>query len=357
MTRAAPQAPAAGSGTVVQSSSVPRGGLEPGIGVNAERQAQILAHLDQIAPRSGRLSPPQLRAVTTAIAARRDLWQDLVVHDPDTRWYLPLYRSSSYDVWLLAWERGQDTDWHDHGGSSGSFAVAEGALREQYRTASGRRLVDRHLAEGAAAAFGPAHVHDVRHEGDGQSTSIHAYSPPLVAMTYYSRGPHGLIARETVGVDGPEGSRGRGGYDAVVEAAKDAPLMGRSVSSIDELLAQARSDLLRLGPEATAAAIADGAVLVDIRPVEQRIEEGEVPGAVVIARNVLEWRLDPRSDARIPALARADAHIVVMCSEGYASSLAASSLRSLGIYRATDLDGGYQAWRRAGLPTRLSSAR
>jgi Cysteine dioxygenase type I len=86
-----------------------------------------------LAPRAGRLSPAQLRAVTQGIAGRRERWADLVVHDPDVRWYLPLHRSDACDVWLLAWEHGQDTDWHDHGGSSGSFAVAEGSLTQQYR--------------------------------------------------------------------------------------------------------------------------------------------------------------------------------------------------------------------------------
>ncbi len=104
-------------------------------------------------------------------------------------------------------------------------------------------------------------------------------------------------------------------------------------------------------PEAALAVLTDGAVLVDIRPSEQRMAEGEVPGAIIIGRNVLEWRLDPRSEARIPALARPDARIIVMCSEGYASTLAAASLRRIGLHEATDLDGGFQAWQAAGLPT------
>jgi rhodanese-related sulfurtransferase len=319
--------------------------------VSLARQAEVLAFLEQIAPWSGRLAPARLRAITRAVVQRRQLWEDLVVHDPDTRWYLPLYRSPSYDVWLLAWERAQDTDWHDHGGSSGAFAVADGTLVETYRVASGGRTAERELVAGDASAFGPSHVHDVLHRGDGPATSVHAYSPPLVAMTYYSKSPTGLVARETVAVEGPEGQRGRGGYDAVVETALAAPRRRRRAPSIDEKLAQTRTSLVRLGPLAAASAVADGAVLVDIRPIEQRIEEGEVPGAVIIARNVLEWRLDPRSDARIPALAKSGAHVIVMCSEGYASSLAAASLRSIGIRRATDLDGGFKAWLNAGLPT------
>jgi rhodanese-related sulfurtransferase/quercetin dioxygenase-like cupin family protein len=292
------------------------------------------------------------------LASRRDLWADLVVRDPDVRWYLPLHRSASCDVWLLAWERGQDTDWHDHGGSSGSFAVAEGTLTEQYRVPSGRRLARRSLPAGQAVTFGPGHVHDVAHSGHGSATSIHAYSPPLMAMTYYQPTRYGLIATQTVPIDGPEGGRGRGGAgtaleDANASAAELTPdNLPAGAPSIDELLDEARSGLRRLRPEAAFAAVTDGAALVDIRPLEQRIIEGEVPGAVIIGRNVLEWRLDPRSEARIPALARPDGRVIVMCSQGYASSLAAVSLRRIGLHEATDLDGGFQAWQAAGLPTR-----
>jgi rhodanese-related sulfurtransferase/predicted metal-dependent enzyme (double-stranded beta helix superfamily) len=334
------------------------GGLKQGWGVSPERQQAIVDALYGLVPRAGRLSPAQLRAVTVKIAAHREFWADLVVHDPDVRWYLPLHRSNACDVWLLAWEPGQDTDWHDHGGSSGSFAVAEGSLMEQYRVPSGRRLGRRRLYPAEAVAFGPGHVHDVAHGGQSSATSIHAYSPPLSAMTYYKRTDYGLIARETVAIDGPEGARGRGGADtALADASASAAeltsdALPADAPGIDELLAEARSGLTRLRPETAFAALTDRAVLVDIRPLEQRIVEGEVPGAIIIGRNVLEWRLDPRSEARIPALARADARIIVMCSEGYASTLAAASLRRIGLHDATDLEGGFQAWKVAGLPTR-----
>lgn len=115
------------------------------------------------------------------------------------------------------------------------------------------------------------------------------------------------------------------------------------VATIDELLAAAREPLDRVAPEDLAAEGQAGALVVDIRPVEQRERDGELPGAVVIDRNVLEWRLDPSSDHRI-AGASYDRRVVLVCNEGYASSLAAATLRELGIERATDLDGGYQAW-------------
>jgi rhodanese-related sulfurtransferase len=121
--------------------------------------------------------------------------------------------------------------------------------------------------------------------------------------------------------------------------------------SIDELLAAARARLVRLEPAAAYQAQRDGAVLVDIRPAAQRAEHGEFPGALVVERNVLEWRFDPRSDARLPIADRYDLPVIVACQAGYTSSLAAAALQDLGLHRATDLIGGFEAWRAAGLPT------
>ena len=123
---------------------------------------------------------------------------------------------------------------------------------------------------------------------------------------------------------------------------------------ISEVLERARSRLDRLGPAEAWAAMRDGALLVDIRPQAQRAAEGEVPGALIIERNVLEWRLDPASDARLPEAGSYDLRVIVMCSAGYTSSLAAASLQDLGLSAATDLDGGFQAWARAGLPVQAS---
>jgi len=119
--------------------------------------------------------------------------------------------------------------------------------------------------------------------------------------------------------------------------------------SIDELLAGARARLNRLGPLEASRAANEGAVLVDIRPAAQRAAEGEIPGAAIVERNVLEWRFDPASDARLPQ-ASYDLQVIVVCSEGYTSSLAAAALQDLGIRGATDLDGGFRAWQAAGLP-------
>ena len=122
--------------------------------------------------------------------------------------------------------------------------------------------------------------------------------------------------------------------------------------TVDQLLEAARSELIRLTPAAALAAMRRGALLVDIRADAERWRDGLVPGARNVSRNVLEWRCDPASPHGDPELARADAHLVLMCNEGFQSSLAAATLQLLGIRRATDMVGGFQAWRGAGLPVR-----
>jgi rhodanese-related sulfurtransferase len=113
--------------------------------------------------------------------------------------------------------------------------------------------------------------------------------------------------------------------------------------TVDDLLAAARARLDRVEVAALADELAAGALVVDIRPIEQRTRDGELAGAIVIDRNVLEWRLDPASDHRIDAVTDHDVRIVIVCNEGYQSSLAAATLQDLGLHRATDLVGGYQA--------------
>ena len=122
--------------------------------------------------------------------------------------------------------------------------------------------------------------------------------------------------------------------------------------TIDELLAAARARLDRVSPHQAAEAVEQGALLIDTRPLDQRRREGEIPGALLVERNVLERRLDPASSARIPEATDHDVVVIVVCSEGYSSSLAAASLQDLGLCRATDLVGGFKAWRAAGLPVR-----
>ncbi|MFG3141613.1 rhodanese-like domain-containing protein [Streptomyces sp. NPDC048211] len=119
---------------------------------------------------------------------------------------------------------------------------------------------------------------------------------------------------------------------------------------IDELLERVRAGYERIGPQEAQAAADEGALLVDIRYAELRARDGLIPGALVVERNELEWRLDPQGSHRASEAVSHGLRVVVICNEGYASSLAAESLHRLGLHRATDLIGGFQAWRAAGLP-------
>ena len=120
--------------------------------------------------------------------------------------------------------------------------------------------------------------------------------------------------------------------------------------TVDQLLAAARARLIRVSPRQAHREAGEGALLVDIRPQAQRAAEGEIPGAMIVERNVLEWRFDPASAACLPE-ASYDLRVIVICSEGYTSSLAAGALQDLGIGRATDMAGGFRAWQLDGLPT------
>jgi rhodanese-related sulfurtransferase len=123
------------------------------------------------------------------------------------------------------------------------------------------------------------------------------------------------------------------------------------LTDVDRLLAAARARLSRVDPAQAQQILRDGGWLIDIRPAAQRATFGQVPGALIVERNDLEWRLDPQGSHRLPGADDADRTVVVMCQEGYASSLAAASLVDLGRPNSTDLDGGFAAWQAAGLPT------
>jgi rhodanese-related sulfurtransferase len=119
--------------------------------------------------------------------------------------------------------------------------------------------------------------------------------------------------------------------------------------TVEALLREARSELNRLSPAEVQAALSEGALLIDIRSESQRDQDGRVPGSRFLPRNVLEWRLDPASDHRDREAASLDLQLILMCDEGYQSSLAAATLKRFGL-RVTDMTGGFQAWRSAGLP-------
>ncbi|MEU1048776.1 rhodanese-like domain-containing protein [Streptomyces sp. NPDC005897] len=129
-------------------------------------------------------------------------------------------------------------------------------------------------------------------------------------------------------------------------------------TGIDALLERVRAGYRRIAPEeAYASSEAGTALLVDIRYAALRERDGVIPGALVVERNELEWRLDPQGSHRLPEATDHDVRVVVVCNEGYASSLAAESLHRLGLHRATDLIGGFQAWRAAGLPVATARSR
>ena len=158
-----------------------------------ERAAALVDLLDSLHLREERLTPTELEHVVVEVAARPDLWRDLVVDSPDRRWWLVLFRSANYELRLLSWELDQTSDWHDHGGSSGGFSVVDGSLHERYRTNAGAEVCERRLSAGAAGCFGPAHVHDMVHASGRPAVSIHAYSPPLTVLTTYEETPYGLV--------------------------------------------------------------------------------------------------------------------------------------------------------------------
>lgn len=158
-------------------------------------------------------------------------------------------------------------------------------------------------------------------------------------------------ARDVLEPGGPEreaSAQSASEQDAAVQA-RPVPPAPRPVG-IDELLERVRAGYRRIGPSEAAEAAEAGALLVDIRYAALRDRDGVIPGALVVERNELEWRLDPWGSHRAPEAVGHDLPIVVVCNEGYASSLAVASLRRLGLHRTTDLIGGFQAWRAAGLP-------
>jgi rhodanese-related sulfurtransferase/mannose-6-phosphate isomerase-like protein (cupin superfamily) len=287
-------------------------------------------------------TPEELANIVSRFASS-DGWLNQVRLRKELRWYERLYHGPDYDIWAITWMPGQSTGFHDHGESSGAFVVATGIL-EEHRPGE-QTLV---MYQGEPRAFGPAYAHDVRNESLAPAISIHAYSPPLEEMNEYELDGNQLVPRETA-------SERAQALDAQTPDRKRHVQRGKlttrtSASSIEQMLSAARARLRRLSPEeAYEAQAKTGAILVDIRPEDQRAVEGSIPDALVVERNVLEWRFDPASSARLPVATDHDIQVIVFCSEGYTSSLAASSLQDLGLWRATDVVGGFHAWRAAGL--------
>lgn len=125
--------------------------------------------------------------------------------------------------------------------------------------------------------------------------------------------------------------------------------------TVNDLLAASRSKIDRLEPHAVLAATREGAIVIDTRCAEQRRETGTIPGSVHVPLSVLYWRLDPASGSEDPSLADPGRQVILVCAHGYSSSIAAATLRDLGFARASDIDGGFEAWQAAGLPIEAAS--
>jgi rhodanese-related sulfurtransferase/mannose-6-phosphate isomerase-like protein (cupin superfamily) len=284
------------------------------------------------------MTPEVLAEIVSQFAAS-DGWLDKVHLRADQRWYERVYHGPDHDIWLISWLPGQSTGFHDHGASAGAFFVATGVL-EEYRPGERPRVI----YPGKTLAFGLDYAHDVRNVSLAPAISIHAYSPPLNDMNEYELEGDRLVPRERT-----SGKAETVEQDSLVQ--KPLTVNHSSALSIENVLSAARARLRRLSPEEVHEEIAKtGAVLVDIRPEGQRAVEGSIPGALVVERNVLEWRFDPASSARLPVATDHNVQVIVFCSEGYTSSLAAVALQELGLWRATDMAGGFQAWRAMGLP-------
>jgi len=284
------------------------------------------------------LAPQELVDIVQIFASSVG-WLDRVRPRGDRRWYEPLYSGPEYDVWLISWMPGQSTGFHDHGSSWGAFFVTTGTL-EEHRAGEPSLTI----SAGNVRAFGPDYAHDVRNVSNAPSISIHVYSPPLTEMNRYKLEGDQLIPRMTEASDSET-------RDGRPNTHKQEPEARIGALSIDEMLAAARTRLQRLSPKDASEAVGKSkSVLVDIRPTSQRALEGCIHGALVVERNVLEWRFDPTSSSRLPVATSHDLQIIVFCSEGYTSSLAAAALQELGLWRATDIVGGIKAWREEGLP-------
>jgi hypothetical protein len=162
-----------------------------------QRDEGIRRVLDGLSLRQARLSRYELERVVLSVAAHPELYQDLIVDDGASRTWT-LFHSPSFEVKLLTWDLEQPSDWHDHAGSSGVFAVTRGVVTERHRADDHVSIETRSFGAGQFRSFGPDHVHDVVSESGLSAASIHAYSPPLSGLTYYDRTDYGFVAREYV---------------------------------------------------------------------------------------------------------------------------------------------------------------
>lgn len=155
--------------------------------------ASLVTPTSTVSPRLSppRLSQSELSGIVTGITAQPGSWRDLVRYDPARRWYYRMELTAEYEVWLLSWCPGQGTGFHDHGGSRGAFAVAQGDLTEQTVRGS-HEVLARTVSAGQVRSFGTRYVHNVVNETAAPAVTVHAYSPPLPEMRRYELTPSGL---------------------------------------------------------------------------------------------------------------------------------------------------------------------
>ena len=290
------------------------------MGQMADDQTQVVAPI----------TPETLLDMASGMALVAEAWVDSLERHPDARTGLRILATEDYDVWLLRWPAGTAVSPHHHGDSDAAFVVSSGALRET-RWLDGRRE-ERPIAPGQGVTVERGVVHDVA--APVEALSVHVYAPPLSRMAFFDDQAERVLLEQPV------------------DQSDEAVVVGGSSiterpGGLETMLAKARERISpRIEPRDLASAIDGGALVVDTRPADLRQRDGELEGALVIERNVLEWRLDPFGSHRIHQAADADRPVILVCDEGYASSLAAVSLLDLGRRNATDLVGGYQAWRR-----------
>ena len=294
--------------------------------IAAESQSRVISR-----------TPDELAEIVSQFASSVG-WLNRVRLRTEHRWYERLYHGPDYDIWAISWMPGQSTGYHDHGKSAGAFVVATGIL-EEHRPGEPIFAIE----PGQPRAFGSDYAHDVRNASIAPAITIHAYSPPLSEMNEYDLDGDRLVPRERASelVDTRD-------QESHVQRRKPSSRTG--ALSIEQMLSAARARLRRLSPDKAHEAAKTEALLVDIRPEGQRAIEGRIPDALIVEPNVLEWRFDPASDSRLPIVKDHDLQVIVFCSEGYTSSLAAAALQDIGLARATDMVGGFHAWRAAGLP-------
>ncbi|MGC1239343.1 MAG: cysteine dioxygenase family protein [Acidimicrobiales bacterium] len=171
------------------------------------RAGQVREVLNDLELPDVRLTINELEMVVLAVASRPELFEDLVIDDETNRWWLQFFKTDNFEVRILGWEVDQRSDWHDHGGSSGVFAVTQGTLFEKYRARDNVSIESRRYTVGQRGSFGPDHVHDMVHESGKPAVSVHAYSPPLTGFTSYVHSAYGFIAEKYVSEEDRSGSR------------------------------------------------------------------------------------------------------------------------------------------------------